>query len=460
MAKLAASGAISADDLRREFGTTTSQSVSLGSYVRGGSYVPNVSSACTGNIPTTTSNISYDNFYGSYGSFLFAAKDNIIYVLKQSDSGDTFTTYSGATLTNSAYYTADSTSVPGSSFIFAHPDSERVLHTSMFDSAGTSGNYFNIRSSTAWRNSTTLTNAGATTGTYILVPNTSTYSASIYNVGTSTNGAEVYQVFNASTTSSVIKTAFYKTTLSSNGASTTRYVDGGTGVLTGTTTSRFQTSATSGGLYVATATTTTPYFYVRSSTTATSFSSKTWNSKPVTCYSVSLSPVTSHITNSTLGGIILYGYDNGNPTYSLRSYYYTGSTVELSTAQPPTTSTTDILPTVMAWDPTGTYLATLDSTRTPSFKILKRGTSSWSFITPDSGYTNLYGRSLAWDSTGTYLAVGWRSTGSGPTGTIEIWKRSGDTFTKVTATGPGGSTTAACTALGWYPPGPGASFRL
>lgn len=57
------SGTISFQDLEDEFNNGSSSTVSLADYVRGGSLVPDITD--NNDIPTTTSNMSLDDFYGA-----------------------------------------------------------------------------------------------------------------------------------------------------------------------------------------------------------------------------------------------------------------------------------------------------------------------------------------------------------------------------------------------------------
>lgn len=446
MAKLPSSGAISADDLRKEFGTSSSQSVSFADYVRGGTYVPDTSYTTT--VPTTTSDIGLNDFYGINGQALYSlTTGGVLYAHKQNN--DTFTAGTiSKSVAREVYYQADSSSLPIGTTILTNLDSNMAIPVGYFSTGGGASTYVYVRSTGVKYEYGSLSNTSISAQGNTAFPNTSAYSASLYSIAT--YGDYNFALFKS--VSSIKHQAVYQATSSNNSVTNNKIYDINTGTGLPLSTTSYNAGAISGGSYVAIMLNTSALFYTRSGGT---FSSKTWNSQPASGrYLVSMTG-TSGVTDSTSGGIILFGYDN-TALKSIYAYYYNGSTVNLSTNQPATSSTTDAgIPIVAAWDPTDTYLAVLlsSSSSVPStFRILKRTSSGFTWITPNSGITNINGRTIAWDSTGTYLALGYSSTGSGVTGTIEIYKRSGDTFSKIVTTGPGGGTTTACFGLGFYPP--------
>ena len=69
---LQSSGAISLSDIQTEFGG--SNPISLSEYIRNGAYVPDA--AANASIPTTTSNISFSQFYGATNQVSFTISSN------------------------------------------------------------------------------------------------------------------------------------------------------------------------------------------------------------------------------------------------------------------------------------------------------------------------------------------------------------------------------------------------
>lgn len=115
---------------------------------------------------------------------------------------------------------------------------------------------------------------------------------------------------------------------------------------------------------------------------------------------------------------------------------------------------------VMAWDPTDTYCAIGTSTQgyQPGGStvasdgytfFLKRTSTTWTTIWPNVKNTfNSTVTSIAWDSTSTYVAFTYSTYNSSLGGTCVIYKRSGDTFTKLTA-----FETFDAIGCGFHPPG-------
>lgn len=115
---------------------------------------------------------------------------------------------------------------------------------------------------------------------------------------------------------------------------------------------------------------------------------------------------------------------------------------------------------VMCWDPSDTYCAVGTSFQgyvpgsganaTDGYVyFLKKTSTTWTTIWPSPKQTHLGNpSSIAWDSTGTYVAFTYWTYNSSLGGTCVIYKRSGDTFTKLTA-----FETFNTLGCGFHPPG-------
>ena len=109
---LQSSGAISLSDIQTEFGG--SNPISLSEYIRNGAYVPDA--AANASIPTTTSNISFSQFYGATNQVSFTISSN-----QQEVNLSTYLTAQGwdgsapvlVTINSGVYIWSDNTSVGG-----------------------------------------------------------------------------------------------------------------------------------------------------------------------------------------------------------------------------------------------------------------------------------------------------------------------------------------------------------
>lgn len=136
----------------------------------------------------------------------------------------------------------------------------------------------------------------------------------------------------------------------------------------------------------------------------------------------------------------------------------TGSALFKATTQP--VCNEYMVGRVMAWDPTDTYCAIGTSSQgyQPGGStvasdgytfFLKRTNTTWTTIWPNVKNTfNSTVTSIAWDSTSTYVAFTYSTNNSSLGGTCVIYKRSGDTFTKLTA-----FETFDAIGCGFHPPG-------
>lgn len=173
------------------------------------------------------------------------------------------------------------------------------------------------------------------------------------------------------------------------------------------------------------------------------------------CVSVVNDPGAGPATNANTGAWLV-SYEK-----YIESYYQpSGGYLTKTSAQPSTPQYMEI--SAMCWDPTDTYCAlssrntgyssypTLDTNGYTFF--LKRTNTGWTTIYPNVKNTDSYGgrvSSIAWDETSTYCAMTFYTYNSTYGGSVVIFKRSGDTFTKLTAF----NSNNDIRGCGFYPPG-------